>query len=479
VEFFVEIERIRDGKRETRRMLEHKMLAADLAGVPVGLFHERKADASTPVLVVGERLIRGESFQSPLVIGLGGARAPLVNPFATGAERLSAEWLKFRFTSPSGERQAVYTIVDTEGPAARQSTAPPREATAEDTRAVLAALEDFLGISIATGQLPAVVLGALLADLPRPMTEAGLIRMLAAESTAYVVARGSIPSSFFPSLPVSYIDSPTVVIARLRPPQGPDVPASLSLDLTLKAYRTLRTPEDPLRNSGSFYDLLAAGILDHTVERWVLGADSAGESVGALFEAAVDHGIPLRVIRSVDQTALDYLTADGRIRLSGLLADRLAILPQGRPPGWQALLGWWNVDPSTGWTEDTTEQGGHSAMGERGAKESASVRAYRAFCRLGRVVGRQVAAVVMLYAVLSGGEGPRPDNPWSDQDIEEVVEFICAIADPEFRSSSKTPRVPPAPMGPRLPEPPPRFQPKPAPNIPRWWSNNGTWRRWR
>jgi transglutaminase-like putative cysteine protease len=366
VEIRVEVEAIRDGRRELRTVLRHTARTADLAGVPIGMFHERRPDASIPVLMVGERRITGESFQSPVFIGVGKARAPVLNPFGGGGDRLNAEWLKFRVIAPSGEREAAYTIADIDGPAVRQSGAPPKEITAENTQAVLDALDAFVGIGIATGDTPPAFLWAMVAEVTDPQSEAGVVRLLALMASTYHAIRGRLPSSFLTPRPLWYVDSPYIVVVRAQPHAAP-TPATISMDLTLKGYRLLRGPDDPFAQRGPFYDHLVSGVLDHTAERWLLGTEQAAASVGALFETAAAQKVPARVMKAAGEIPSGLLTEDGRLRLAGSLGrGQIVVLPESRPKDWKPLLGWWSVDQKTGWTEDTTEEGGHQTAPEYG-----------------------------------------------------------------------------------------------------------------
>jgi len=397
VEIYAEAETIRDGRRERRIVLRHTARTADLAGVPIGMFHERKPDASIPVLMVGERRITGESFQSPVFIGVGKARAPVLNPFAGGGDRLNAEWLKFRVITPSGEREAAYTIIDIDGPTLRQSGAPPKEITAENTQAVLDALDAFLGIGIATSYTPPAFLSAMAAEVTDPQSEAGVVRLLALMASTYQAIREQLPSSFLKPRPLRYIDSPYITVVRAQPRPAPAL-ATLSVDLTLKDYRLLRSPDDPFAKRGPFYDHIASGVLDHTAERWLLGVEQAAASVGTLFEAAAAQKVPARVVGSAGSIPNGLLTDDGRLRLTGAIErGQVVILPDSRPRDWKSVLGWWSVDQKTGWTEDTTEEGSHQAGPEHGVttRSIAVVNAERV-----KELGCVVAGAALLAAGL-------------------------------------------------------------------------------
>jgi transglutaminase-like putative cysteine protease len=402
IEIRVEVEALRSGKRETRTVLHYRSRAADLGGAPIGMFHERKADTSTPVLLVGDKSIRGEPFQSPMLVGLGAPRASFLDAFGIAADRLSAEWLKFHLTGPSGEHEAAYTILDTEGLAARQSGAPPKEGTSETVTAVSDALDGFAGVSIVSGQVPPDLLASLLAETTDPQSETAVARLLAMIALAHHFVRGLVPPSFLRPAPLWYIDSPSVVIVRTEPHS---VPASLklSIDLPLKGYRNLRAPDDPLQKRGPFYDYLAAGVLDHTLERWLLGTEHATASVGAMFEAAVKGRTNARTLVPPSKSVPDpLLAADGQSRLSAALErGQVVILPGSRPDGWKSVLGWWSIDPATGWTEDMTEDGRHGDLTEEELIKAVQSRTIRAFCALAAAVAL-VGSLVSIHAFAVG-----------------------------------------------------------------------------
>lgn len=480
VEFAVDVETEQDGKTETHRVLEHKAHAADLAGVVIGLFHERAAQSATPVLLIGDQRIPGTAFTSEPT-ALGGVIGRSILPAFGGSPALmTGEWLRLHVTGPTDDRTASFTIVDTIGPAARGSGQLPADSPAA-RQAVADTLDAVLGISVVTGRVPTSLPATLLSDLSDPLTAQGVARMLAIQNATYAALRDLIPSSFFAAAPASYVDAPAVVISRAQPHRRPtgDPSFVLSMDLTLKASRILRPPDDPLRAAGSFYDNLAAGVIDHTVERWMIADGDGGASVGGVFEAAVASDLPLGIAKSGDVTLTEPLTPDGRSRLSAtLVKGQVDILPKGRPPGWSASLGWWSIDPSSGWTEDTNEEGCHPELVERGSKDSAFKGAYRAICQVGRVVA---GATILTIAITQA-------EPWSEEEVAQIVQWVCDTVNgrPRGPSSgpSRPPVPPPGPAKPGFPPTSPKFPspprpPKGPPDVPQWWSSNGSWRKWR
>ena len=441
VEVNVEIETVRDGKRETQSVLSYKAFAADLAGVVVGFFHERPAGSATPVLLIGGQTIRGSPFDAPGT-GLGAGIVRGLGPLVQTSPRvLTAEWLRIRVAGPSGERAAAYAVVDTVGPAARtggQFSVDPARAERE----VSEGLDAVLGITVAMGRLPSSLPAALMADLTDPLTSQARIRLLAIQGTNYLLLRQAIPPSFLDSLPVSYANSPTVVIVRSQMVHQPSARFVTSIDLTLKAYRVMRTPEDPLRNEGSFYDYLAGGVIDHTVERWILGAEQAGQSVGALFESAVNDEVAARVVVPGKPASVEYMAPDGRRRLLETLdRGQFVILPASRPKSWGASLGWWSVDPATGWTEDTTEEGYHlSTMPEYPAPLVRMMDAIERFCQL----GGWVALAALMVHTLKAPDGLEADYEFYKDTIDQFCEAFQVARG--AGTPPHLPSVPPPPL---------------------------------
>lgn len=399
VEFRIDVETLREARRVQETVLEFRSTAAELAGVSVGLFHEVNGESAVPLLLVGDRLYKGSSFE----VGGGpkpaGGLFPLPGLGSAREERgsLGGEWLHIRVRGPAGEHAVTYTIADALGPAARNAGPSNSE-----TKTAVDAVEGVLALGVITGSIPPAIPAAVLVTVDDPLSLVGLARQLAALSFGYAAIRGLLPSSPVNPQLFRSVDFPNIVIACARPAQEGHRPR-LSLDLTLKAYHLLRLPEDPLAAQSRFYDGLYNGVLDHTAERAIFGGRETDASVGALFEAAVDQDIDIRVLssRSVDPGSL--LTTDGRFRVTDALsAGRIVLLPELRPHGWpEGGLGWWSVDPATGWTEDSTESGERQGLTERGIQEKDTPKKIRAVCELTMEAFFLTAAIIANMSGLS------------------------------------------------------------------------------
>jgi transglutaminase-like putative cysteine protease len=449
----VQVESISNGTRLTKTVLQHTAQTMDLVGVPIGIFHERKGATATTALVIGDEIIKGQSFASTATIGVDGiGKVAVVNPFDTvndnGADRLAAVWIYLHVTGPAAERQASYTVVDTEGAAARRSGAPPKSLSASDVTAVQTALDSFVGLSVATGDVPAELPVSLLADGVDPQSDTAPVRVLSMFALTECYFRGVLRPSFLNASTLWYIDSPNVVIARLQPATS-ERPAILSLDLSLKGYRSLRTPDDPLLKRGPFYDYLAAGVIDHTLERWLLGAAPDSGSVGALFETATSRQVKARVLKPASDQAQGLpLTTDGQTRLSDTLATgRLVVIPAAIHGGWKASAGWWSIDPATGWTEDVTEGGYHASdLPERSLLQKLVAHpGFKAFCALSAVVSAATGVAASITKASWVPVAAAVGGTWA---------AVCAVVNAAAPPPSP-PSLPPPPGGVFGPPPPP------------------------
>jgi hypothetical protein len=119
---------------------------------------------------------------------------------------------------------------------------------------------------------------------------------------------------------------------------------------------------------------VVAGVLSHVVERvqsgeggdLAPGADASTLSVGAIFDAAADQGIGLRVIR--DGVPGDVaIGADAADRLGAALGSGwVAIIPERQVAiGGEERTGWWLIDPATGRTLDELDDGRGAVLPER------------------------------------------------------------------------------------------------------------------
>ena len=147
---------------------------------------------------------------------------------------------------------------------------------------------------------------------------------------------------------------------------------------------------------------LVAGVTDHVAERFALEAlvdepdGPPGEvSVGAVFEAAEAQGIPTIVLRGMVPDALPYgPLATGSIDAAVAAGDVVVIPAKPVQIGGAARIGWWAVDPVTGATRDTMDDGTGAAMAEYETTVQTRLGAIKCYGALGATIAVELAWVV-------------------------------------------------------------------------------------
>jgi hypothetical protein len=367
IHFSLEIEVERAGARQREPILEFRATAAELGGIPLGLFHAIDGERVTAHFIVGDRVLESKPFIVPQHTtrsrkGIGGRFDSITDalnqlpggpsdPAKTKPYAFLAERLHVRTTGPLANRQAAHAIVNTGG----SDAVPIREA-----------LNTIFGISVITGTIAEILPAAVLSDIQDPFSARGVSKMLAALSFSYMLLRQQMPASFFQPAYRPYIDSPNLLIAKARG-VGSQGEIQLAMDLTLKGYRIVPITETEQGDALLFYNYLVNGVIDHIVERAILGLSESGHGVGALFEVASSQGIGAKALVPPTIVAFDLdLTPEGKRRLENSVSDgSIIVIPDQRPTGWESgRLGWWEISPLTGWTQDTTEVGYHTDTGE-------------------------------------------------------------------------------------------------------------------
>ena len=142
-------------------------------------------------------------------------------------------------------------------------------------------------------------------------------------------------------------------------------------------------------------------------------------------------------------------------------------MPAVRPKAFQSrTLGWWAIDPVTGWTEDVTETGRHGQPTEYMGTIVVPTRAASAFCRYGWVVAMHLTTVSQVLQLLI--EAKLVDLPRETTELLKVAEpygpgVVSVLCEALLMASPRVPRMrpplPPMPpkVKPRLPPPPDRL----------------------
>jgi hypothetical protein len=247
------------------------------------------------------------------------------------------------------------------------------------------ALDAVFGIGVITGTIAETLPAAVLFGIKDPQSAIGVSRMLAALDFTYMLLRQQMPASFFEPAYRPYIDSPNLLIAKAQG-TGSQGEIQLAMDLTLKGYRIVPIKEIEQGDALLFYNYLANGVIDHIVERAIISLPESAQSVGALFEAASSQNIGAKAL--VPQTTTGFeldLTPEGKRRVENSLREgNIIFVPEQRPTGWESRsLGWWEINPLTGWTQDMTEAGYHTSAIEKQIQLNQTLRTTPAVRRFG------------------------------------------------------------------------------------------------
>jgi hypothetical protein len=369
----IEVDMESGERLHSQEVLAYETRYADVAGLPIGLFHEREEDQAKVVLLIGDRVARSLPFPAPaeaapeppglaLPQGVFGALESLsVNPRqesadATGSsepkKRLMGERLAIQLYRPGNARSEWSEIVTL----ADRSEAGSDERFRHDFQGVV-------GIGATGGPPPAVLAAALLAETPNPLGPSGNIRMLAALEAARATLRAQLPASTLGLPTRRVIDSPQLSILRVRS-RGEEQSVEIRINLLRKSYQLVPVDHTLERGNTLFYDYVVNGTADHVVERALL--ESGTDSVGAMFAAANQQGVGL-LVAGTRQEIPSFLPERSKRMVGDALAHgRLIVLPRSPLRGFPAeSIGWWEIDGKTGWTEDRHPDGGHQDSVER------------------------------------------------------------------------------------------------------------------
>ncbi|MEJ7838310.1 MAG: hypothetical protein WKF81_05795 [Thermomicrobiales bacterium] len=218
----------------------------------------------------------------------------------------------------------------------------------------------------------------------------------------------------------TFIAHPQLTLTTMSFIDPSDAESAIFLELDLlRNTPQVRRLVDVELNSGAHPSILA-GVYDHIAERMSLaaltqlpesdGRVESGPTVSSIFAAAIEEGIPIRVVRLAEDLADLELSPVALTRLVYALAEGwIAIVPirsvdvQG-----VARSGWWLVDPQSGQTRDQLDDGRSyaaiaipagtglfSVSAERTVVSWISEAAARAF----QFLGRKALCIFMLAGV--------------------------------------------------------------------------------
>ena len=392
VEFRAILEIWRGGKLEQTPIFEYTVFVDEALGVPICFTHVKSDELKSvnllggvahgtrynPVLEIGSKLLIGKT---PLVFGAvpggsSGTGGTLVDALGGGGGpegpadgEAMAEWLEVNVLSPGEDvKSTARTIFD---------------------RAWLHRSED--GILDAAAIQPAELI-----DLPTATREFLPCRTVIAFSTtggpmslltlAQSPGRTQLGSLAWPAHGFhlvrdalmtevglkhgvhTFVDSPSIVSLTIESIAGATTLETMTyFDIWHRSFGALPTPGQQPTHA----PLMVAGVLAHVAERCVSLDGYPGSarpqeqsaSVGAQFDRAAKQGVAIRVLRGKLPVDLTYSREAKYLIEKYLELGAIVVLPE-RAGDDQSVMGWWVVNPATGWTFDTLEDGSGSALVE-------------------------------------------------------------------------------------------------------------------
>lgn len=396
------------GGLKTNELLRHEATAAELHGAVVTFAHETDGPAlagtMTPVLRVDNSVYRGEKIGVTGlpggIPGLGGRLFATPGSGSAAEGGLSAEWIVFNFTSPSGRVETVRReVFDRIGPGAR---AEGREADAALTplpegSPIPPGLATIFSFSFRSGRLhPALPLTQIVGDiapLRRAMEAASALRRLGRDPTDQeqkdlaAAAAPMLPemlstlaASFYrwsqkgvtlvrPPGVLFYEATPRLVIAAASSDLGTTPGSgSLSLDLRRNEMRAVAEQDVPGRRVvwASTLRGILDGILEDVLVSEVLGASAqsgVAPAAGAatIIERARTTGVSFTAATSKEAIRLLNVPEAARARMLESLSEEVALVTPTRPValGGADRLAWWRLDLRSGETLAVSDAGLH------------------------------------------------------------------------------------------------------------------------
>jgi hypothetical protein len=452
----VRAERIAAGQLTEGTLLEQTLRSADLTGVPLTLTHYRPgALAQFGVSVAG---VLEEQLQYIPNLAVGDERAvagsePLTILPPDGATDIlgeksnegdtAAEWVDFEVRSPDHPAvTATRVVFDRLPPEARSAGALSADQVAAVSTVELGPefgtgylpLEQILSVVVTGGELPSSFFEQDF-SLTDPFADLNL------PGNAHEFARGLFDSRIAAGMGHRvYLNRPKVtgfwVAIESVDEGGPNGRGSSEIDLIQRHYAAA-----PIAGgvTGTEHPLLAAGVVDHTIERLMFEPTQeqaaagvvAKPGVGALFEAAAEAGQPLVVLSASDAASLQAVPIEARARVGALIeAGALVIAPDGAVDvGGEPQYGFWAVDAATGAAFDEMANGRGAEGVEYEVTQVIPGNAIAAYMRYGICLRLKTLATTALlmslvgWAVIGGAfaGGARGTNLWAAYGIGSAI----------------------------------------------------------
>lgn len=430
VAFEVLVERVQGGELVTSSLLQHEEFADALPGVPVlfghvtpsglqnlgitlgALFGDGWLDYRPTLDFGGRAIVADDAVGFPTSAGGGDIFSADPSPSADGTPvdgEATAEWLQVTVTPPGGEPDVARRPVFDRVPADVRLAGTPTVASVEPITLVdldgsgapgFAPMQGVEAFAIATGPTTVAPLLATPAD--------GLGMLALAYHNLRDVMNGSLALDAGAR---SYIDSPNVVSVAIR--IDPDASATdlgtaarFGLDIWRRSHGVLPVTGSPVTSGRAE---VIAGITDHLAERFALDfaartplVSGTPVGVGDVFEAAAAAGIPTVVIQGPIPADLPLSPVATAAIGAEIVAGHVVVIPaQPVTVGGAERIGWWAIDPATGATTDTMDDGTASEFGEYGFVVRTRIGLVRCYGALAGVVVGYLAAATSALSVMN------------------------------------------------------------------------------
>lgn len=421
VTFDVLVEHAQGGQLVTQNVLSDEEFADALAGVPVTFGHVtpswlKRLGVSLnallgdgwleyrPTIGIGTRTIVGDGTAAFPIAGgttdiFGAASSPGAGPLDGEA---TAEWLEVTVTAPGSQPQTVRRTVFDRVPAAVRYAGTPTAASVGPVTLV-----DLDG-SGATDFPPmrgvkafAIATGPTSAAQTLTVSDDGL-DMLA---SVYHHLRDALDAEIaLDDGARTFADGPDIVSVSVD--VAPDATSSDVRDHVRLGFDIWRRSDGVLPLTGASMAApeaaLVAGVTDHIAERFALEAlaDQTSApvreiSVGAVFETAAAQGIPTVVLHGQVPTSLPYGPSATAAIEAALERGEVVVIP-ARPVTLDGAprTGWWTIDPGTGSTADSMDDGSGAAAAEYETTVQTRLGQIKCYGALGATIAYELAWVV-------------------------------------------------------------------------------------
>jgi hypothetical protein len=425
VEFDVLVEQDSAGQLVTGNALSYSGFADQLAGTPISFGHVTPSGLKTlgiaissflgggwldyrPTLEVGgQSLIATSSVAFPLGPGsdlFGSEPSPGASPGPVDGEA-TAEWLQVQVTPPGGQPEVASRTVFDRLPAELR-------ATGQLTPSAIAPVDLVDVRGTGSTDFPPLVGRRTFVIATGPTSIAPVVAAnddpLGMSALAYDNARDSMDAAMALDAGArTFMDGPNIVSVSVDVGGNGEVSTDrIGLDIWFRDHGLLPLSGATASDAQS---QLVAGVTDQIAERFAVeglsavpGAPTRTTGVGEVFDAAASQGIATLVIHGSAPDSMPYSPAASALIKAAVAAGNVVVVPQ-KPvmlDGAQRV-GWWSINPTTGETTDTMDNGAGQDVTEEAVLINGERQAYRCFGAMAVWASVAIMAAAELVSTLS------------------------------------------------------------------------------